>query len=106
MAEQLIPEGHNLFVIDIRYTAGPDRIEPLRESHMAFIAECLAEGFILVSGPKVPRTGGMIIAVAPDRAAVTERMAQDPFVREGVIALEVTEFTPGTQHPVLAGLSQ
>ena len=59
----MIPEGHLLIVIDLVYTAPTDRIEPHRAAHMAFIKQCLDEGFILLSGPKVPRTGGTIIAM-------------------------------------------
>lgn len=97
----MIPEGHLLIVIDLVYTAPTDRIEPHRAAHMAFIKQCLDEGFILVSGPKVPRTGGTIIAIAKDVEAARARMALDPFVTENLVDLTYTPFDPGTRHPAL-----
>ena len=101
-----IPAGHHLFVIDIRYTAPYEDIESVRAPHMTFIQQCLDDGFILVSGPKVPRDGGLIIAVGECMDAVQARMAQDPFSTAGVVEMTFTEFDPGTRHPTLAALAQ
>ena len=45
--------------------AGPVQglqIEPVLAPHMDFVKQCYAEGRFLVSGPKDPRTGGIVIA--------------------------------------------
>ncbi|MBP0483268.1 YciI family protein [Sagittula salina] len=100
----LIPEGHHLFIIDLTYVAGAEKIDLHRTAHMAFVATCLADGFILLSGPKVPRDGGVIVAVARDLAAAQARMAEDPFVIHGLVAVTYTEVDPGTRHPTLRDL--
>lgn len=88
----VIPQGHNLFAVDITYNVPISEIEPHIESHMGFIDKGYAEGRFLASGAKVPRTGGMIIAIGKDRAEIEALMAQDPFTIAGVVALQITEF--------------
>lgn len=88
----VIPHGHNLFAVDITYNVPMSEIEPHIEPHMDFIAKGYAEGRFLASGAKVPRTGGMIIAIGTDRAEIETLMAQDPFTIAGVVALQITEF--------------
>ena len=56
-------------------------------------------GVFLASGRKNPRDGGVIIAVAGDRARIEEITAEDPFVTAGVCAYRVTEFTATKTAP-------
>jgi hypothetical protein len=46
-------------------------------------------------------SGGIILAVAPDRADVEGIMEHDPFVREGVATFEIQEFRASLHHPDL-----
>ncbi len=55
----------------------------------------------LASGRKEPREGGVILAVAGDRARIEEITAGDPFVRAGVCAYRVTEFVATKTAPGL-----
>ncbi|CAM5619028.1 YciI family protein OS=Streptomyces tendae OX=1932 GN=GUR47_02460 PE=3 SV=1 [Streptomyces tendae] len=55
----------------------------------------------LASGRKEPREGGVIIAVAGDRARIEEITAGDPFVKAGVCAYRVTEFIATKTAPAL-----
>lgn len=95
---QLIPYGQNVFVIDIEYLVPFAEVEPHLGAHIAFIKDCLGAGFILIAGPKVPRSGGMIIATAPSREEAAATMARDPFVIEGVANVSITEVVAGTRH--------
>ncbi|MBO9463790.1 hypothetical protein J7443_00985 [Tropicibacter sp. R15_0] len=88
----VIPEGHNLFAVDITYNVPLSEVEPHLDAHMDFIAKGYEEGRFLASGAKVPRTGGMIIAMGKDRSEIEALMAQDPFTIAGVVALLITEF--------------
>lgn len=87
-----IPQGHNLFAVDITYNVPMSEIEPYIEPHMAFIEKGYEDGRFLASGAKVPRTGGMIIAIGTNREEIEALMAQDPFTIAGVVALQITEF--------------
>lgn len=87
-----VPKGHNLFVIDIEYTVEMDAVAPHLDAHMEFVAKGFDAGVFLASGPKVPRTGGVIVAQGATRQAIEALMSEDPFSKAGIINLNVTEF--------------
>ncbi|MCR8549587.1 YciI family protein [Salipiger sp. P9] len=97
----VIPEGHSLFVVDIEYIVPFAEIEPVLEPHMAFIAEGYGQGRFLASGPKSPRSGGVIIAIGASKDEVAALMAQDPFAIHEVARMTITEFAASNRHPVL-----
>ncbi|MGW5373709.1 YciI family protein, partial [Streptomyces sp. NPDC004011] len=49
-----------------------------------------------------PRDGGVILAVAEDRAGIEEVAAGDPFVAAGVCTYRITEFRATKTAPELA----
>ena len=61
-----------------------------------------ADGTFLASGRKVPRDGGIILAVAPDRPTIEAIAATDPFVPAAVVTYRITEFLATTVAPALA----
>ena len=68
----------------------------------AVVKQCYAEGRFLVSGPKDPRTGGIVIATGPSRDEIEALMARDPFVEAGVVTVTITPFSASNRHPALA----
>jgi uncharacterized protein YciI len=89
----------NLYVIDLTYTAGLDAIDRLLEPHRSFLKEQYDAGLFLASGPKNPRTGGMILARAESRESLERVLEQDPFKAERVADYQVTEFSPVMTAP-------
>ncbi len=59
-------------------------------------------GVFLASGRQVPRTGGVILAVAPSRADLETVMQHDPFIAEKLARYEIIEFRTSLHHPALA----
>ena len=53
------------------------------KSHMAFLKKHYAAGRFLISGRKIPRDGGIIIATGTDRAGIEAIMREDPFCAQG-----------------------
>ncbi|MBY6003984.1 hypothetical protein KUV62_08700 [Salipiger bermudensis] len=98
----VIPEGHSLFVVDIEYVVPFEQIEPVLAPHMDFVRQGYADGHFLCSGPKNPRSGGIVIAIGASLAAIEALMAEDPFVSAGVVTVQITEFAASNRHPVLA----
>lgn len=90
----LIPSEQNLFVVDLHYVASFDKIEPELDAHVEFLEENYASGNFIASGPKVPRTGGVIIATAETREALERILASDPFNSKNLARYTVTEFSP------------
>ncbi|MFD5738860.1 YciI family protein [Streptomyces massasporeus] len=90
-----------MFVLELTYTAPLEAVDAVLEEHVVWLDELYRQGVFLASGRKNPRDGGVIIAVAGDRARIEEITAQDPFVTAGVCAYRVTEFTATKTAPVL-----
>lgn len=90
-----------MFVLELTYTAPLDAVDALLEAHVAWLDEQYDQGVFLASGRKNPRDGGVILAVAEDRARIEAIAASDPFVGAGVCAYRVTEFTATKTAPGL-----
>lgn len=81
-----------MFVIELVYTADLAKIDAAMKAHMAFLKRHYASGHFLVSGRKIPRDGGIIIAVGRDRAEIEAIARQDPFCVRGLADVRVIEF--------------
>jgi len=90
----LIPPAQNLFVIDLHYIVLFEKIEPELDAHVEFLEENYASGRFIASGPKVPRTGGVIVATAPSRKALETILTADPFRSKQLARYNITEFRP------------
>jgi len=73
-----------MFVISITYKKPLAEIDALLQGHRAFLNEQYAKGTFLMSGRKVPRSGGVILAQGTDRAAIEAIVRLDPFHAAGV----------------------
>ncbi|MBX7548200.1 YciI family protein [Streptomyces sp. NPDC048665] len=90
-----------MFVLELTYTAPLDAVDALLPDHVAWLEEQYAKGLFLASGRKNPRDGGVILAVAQDRALIEAAVARDPFAVGGVCTYRVTEFTATKTAPEL-----
>ena len=81
-----------MFTIELTYTADLARIDASMRAHMQFINAHYASGHFVVSGRKIPREGGIILAVGQDRAEIEAIAQQDPFVTKGLATVRVIEF--------------
>lgn len=82
----------NNFIIDLEYIAPIEEIEKHLDTHMDYIHDGRDKGMFISWGPKVPRTGGMIIAQADDIAEIEAFCKTDPFIVHGVSKMTITEF--------------
>ncbi|MER7583884.1 YciI family protein [Kitasatospora sp. NPDC097691] len=90
-----------MFVLELSYTAELEQVDAVLAQHVEWLQVHYAAGTFLASGRKVPREGGVILAVGEDRAAIEALAATDPFVVAGVCAYRVTEFLATTTAPAL-----
>ncbi|MGV9560073.1 YciI family protein [Streptomyces sp. NPDC003401] len=90
-----------MFVLELTYTAPLDAVDAVLPDHVAWLDEQYAREVFLASGRKNPRDGGVILAVAEDRATIEAVAAGDPFVLAGVCAYRVTEFEATKTAPAL-----
>jgi uncharacterized protein YciI len=81
-----------MFVIELIYKADLAEIDAHMKAHVAFLQKYYAAGHFLVSGRKIPRDGGVILAVGDTRAQIEGIMAEDPFVARNLADVRVIEF--------------
>ena len=81
-----------MFVVELIYKAELAAIDAEMRPHMAFLKKHYAAGTFVVSGRKVPRDGGVIIAAGKTRAEIEAIVKDDPFVKLGLADFRVIEF--------------
>lgn len=81
-----------MFVIELVYKVTLTEIDAHMASHMTFLKRYYASGNFLVSGRKVPRDGGIILAVGKNRQEVEAIAEEDPFYKRGFADFRVIEF--------------
>ena len=81
-----------MFVLLLSYVRPVEEVDALMRPHMGWLDEHYAAGRFVVSGRRVPRTGGVILARGDDREEIERIAASDPFVSGGVATCEVIQF--------------
>ena len=81
-----------MFLIELTYKADLAQIDAHMAAHVRFLKKYYASGHFLVSGRKVPRDGGIILAVGESRAQVESIAGEDPFFTRGLADFRVIEF--------------
>jgi uncharacterized protein YciI len=88
-----------MFVIELSYTAPLSAIDRHMRAHVAFLKKYYASGHFLVSGRKIPREGGIILAVADSRQEIEAIAREDPFCRHGLAEFRIIEFRASQRAP-------
>lgn len=79
-----------MFILSLTYLKSSEDADVVMEPHMAWVADGYAKGWLLASGRKVPRTGGVLFARG-ERAELEAYVAADPFTVHGIASYEITE---------------
>jgi uncharacterized protein YciI len=81
-----------MFVIELIYKVPLPAIDAHMAAHVAFLKKYYAAGNFLVSGRKIPRDGGIILAVGKTRREIEQIVAEDPFVQRHLAEFRIIEF--------------
>lgn len=81
-----------MFVIELIYKSDLTEIDAHMKAHVAFLDKYYASGKFVVSGRKIPREGGIIIAIGESRAEIERIVAEDPFHQHGLAEFRIIEF--------------
>ena len=73
-----------MFVIELTYKATLTEIDASMAAHVKFLKKYYAAGNFLVSGRKIPRDGGIIVATAKTREDIEAIIREDPFYKRGL----------------------
>jgi uncharacterized protein YciI len=82
------------FLIEITYTAGPERIAEIRGEHRAYVQTGYDRGLLLYSGPQVPPLGGIVLGRAKSLEEIQTFFDGDPYHIKGVATHRFVEFNP------------
>ncbi len=97
-----------LYVMLLTYTRPLDEVNAHLEGHRAYLRRMYAAGHFIVSGPRVPPGGGVILARAASEENARALTREDPFSQLGFATYEVIafdalwsapEFTPVLAQP-------
>jgi len=82
------------FMIDIQYKRPVEELAEILPLHRAFLQMGYDAGLLLFSGPKNPKTGGIVIARAESLQAIQAFFAQDPYLLNQAAEYTYVEFEP------------
>ena len=81
-----------MFVIELLYTASLEDIDAEMTAHVRFLKKYYASGHFVLSGRKIPRDGGIILATGASRQEIEAIVREDPFCKKGLAEFRVIEF--------------
>jgi uncharacterized protein YciI len=81
-----------MFVIELVYKADLAQIDEHMVAHVKYLKKYYAAGNFLVSGRKMPRDGGIILAVGTSREQIEAIIREDPFHARGLADFRIIEF--------------
>lgn len=83
-----------MFVIELSYKVDLAEIDAHMKAHVRFLNKYYKSGHFLVSGRKIPRDGGIILAVGESKEEIERIVTEDPFHAHGLADFRVIEFRP------------
>lgn len=93
-----------MFIIDLQYIVPLDELDGYMADHVKFLKKYYKKGVFVASGRKVPRIGGIILAIADDEEQVTNIMKEDPFIKFELADYTLIHFLTSQYHPELKHL--
>ena len=82
------------FLVEITYTVPFEALSGVVAEHRAYLQTGYDKGWLLMSGPLVPKTGGLVVAKAPSAEAIREFFSTDPYALKGLATYNFVEFEP------------
>lgn len=82
------------YMVEITYSIPADELGEIIAQHRAFLQTGYESGMLLFSGPKIPRSGGIVLARAASLDEVHEFFSNDPYQKNGVATYRFVEFNP------------
>lgn len=82
------------FIIIINYTVPIEKIDEILPEHRKFLQSGYDEGILLFSGPRNPRTGGIVAAKGETIDRIKSFFEKDPYKINNCAEYEFIEFDP------------
>lgn len=88
-----------MFIINLDYIVPLERLDAHMTDHVKFLRKYYKKNVFIASGRKVPRTGGIILALSKSKDEVEEIIQEDPFHIHNLASFSITEFLTSQYHP-------
>ncbi|MFM0643892.1 YciI family protein [Paraburkholderia bryophila] len=83
-----------MYLIVSQYVVEPAKVDPHRKSHSEWVAKYIGDGTFIAAGPRESKTGGVIIAKGIDQTTLNTILAEDSFVVQKLVEIEIVGFDP------------
>ena len=93
-----------MFIINLNYIVPLEELDAHMAEHVKYLKKYYAKNIFVASGRKVPRTGGIILALAESVETVEKIIAEDPFYKHQLAEFDITHFLTSQYHPDLKNL--
>ncbi|MCB0493296.1 MAG: GTP cyclohydrolase [Cyclobacteriaceae bacterium] len=90
-----------MFIINLHYIVPLEELDAHMTDHVKYLHKYYKQHVFVASGRKVPRTGGIILAVGKSKEEIDKIISEDPFHIHGLAEFTVTEFLTSQSHPEL-----
>ena len=90
-----------MFIIDLTYIVPLEELDEHMANHVKYLRKYYKKNVFVASGRKVPRSGGIILALADSKEAVEKIIKEDPFYKHNLAEFTITEFLTSQYHPEL-----
>jgi uncharacterized protein YciI len=81
-----------MFIIELTYKVPLEEIDAHMKAHVLYLNKYYKSKKFVVSGRKIPRDGGIIIATASNKKEVQKIIKQDPFYKHKLADFNIIEF--------------
>lgn len=93
-----------MFIINLHYIVPLEKLDAHMTDHVKFLQKYYKQDVFVASGRKVPRTGGIILALANSKEEIESIIKEDPFYTHKLAEFSITEFLTSQSHPDLKPL--
>ena len=93
-----------MYIINLTYIVPLEQLDLHMNEHVKFLRKYYKQNVFVASGRKVPRTGGIILALAKSKEEIEKIIEEDPFYSYKLAEFTITEFLTSQYHPALKDL--
>ena len=87
------------FIVELRYLVPLETIQLHTDAHRDFLKTLYDREILLLSGPAVPRTKGILIARHESEEELLKLLKGDPYSQNNLVETVLTEFAPANYLP-------
>ena len=93
-----------MYIISLNYIVPLEKLDMDMADHVKYLHKYYKLNVFVAPGRKVPRTGGIILALAKSKEEIEQIISEDPFYIHHLAEFSVTEFLTSQRHPDLKKL--